>query len=70
MEGTALTALSTAVTNWITVLFGGMEGALTEFTGNEILAVFAIGIPVVGFALSYLGGIIGKRLKARGGRRR
>lgn len=59
-----------SITNWITALFAAIEGALTKISGNTTLGMFAIGIPVVAAGVSYLGAIIGKRLKGGRGRRR
>ncbi len=62
--------ISTSITNWITALFAAIEGSLTKITGNTTLGMFAIGIPIVAAGVSYLGAIIGKRLKGGRGRRR
>lgn len=62
--------ITSSITNWITALFAAIEGALTEITGNTTLGMFAIGIPIVAAGVSYLGAIIGKRLKGGRGRRR
>lgn len=59
-----------SITNWITALFAAIEGALTKITDNTTLGMFAIGIPIVAAGVSYLGAIIGKRLKGGRGRRR
>lgn len=62
--------ISASITNWMTALFVAIEGALTKITGNTTLGMFAIGIPIVAAGVSYLGVIIGKRLKGGRGRRR
>lgn len=62
--------ITTSITNWIAALFSAIEGALTKITGNTTLGMFAIGIPIVAAGVSYLGAIIGKRLKGGRGRRR
>lgn len=62
--------ITTSITNWITALFAAIEGALTKITANTTLGMFAIGIPIVAAGVSYLGAIIGKRLKGGKGRRR
>lgn len=62
--------ITASITNWISALFSAIEGALTEITGNTTLGMFAIGIPIVAAGVSYLGAIIGKRLKGGRGRRR
>lgn len=62
--------ITTSITNWITALFAAIEGALTKITSNTTLGMFAIGIPIVAAGVSYLGAIIGKRLKGGRGRRR
>lgn len=62
--------ITASVTNWISALFSAIEGALTKITGNTTLGMFAIGIPIVAAGVSYLGAIIGKRLKGGRGRRR
>ena len=62
--------ITTSITNWITALFAAIEGALTKIVGNTTLGMFAIGIPIVAAGVSYLGAIIGKRLKGGRGRRR
>lgn len=59
-----------SITNWLSALFSAIEGALTKITGNTTLGMFAIGIPIVAAGVSYLGAIIGKRLKGGRGRRR
>jgi hypothetical protein len=59
-----------SITNWIAALFAAIEGALTKIAGNTTLGMFAIGIPIVAMGLSYLGAIVGKRLKPAKGRRR
>lgn len=59
-----------SVTNWISSLFAAIEGSLTKITANTTLGMFAIGIPIVATGVSYLGAIIGKRLKGGRGRRR
>ena len=59
-----------SITNWITALFAAIEGALDKITANTTLGMFAIGIPIVAAGVSYLGAIIGKRLKGGKGRRR
>lgn len=62
--------ITTSITNWITALFAAIEGALTKISGNTTLGMFALGIPVVAAGVTYLGAIIGKRLKGGRGRRR
>lgn len=62
--------ITTSITNWITALFAAIEGALTKIAGNTTLGMFALGIPIVAAGVSYLGAIIGKRLKGGRGRRR
>lgn len=63
--------ITASITNWITALFSAIEGALDKITGNTTLGMFAIGIPIVAAGVTYLGTIIGKRLKGGGkGRRR
>ena len=62
--------ITTSVTNWIAALFAAIEGALTKITANTTLGMFAIGIPIVAAGVTYLGAIIGKRLKGGRGRRR
>lgn len=62
--------ITSSITNWITALFTAIEGSLTKITGNTTLGMFAIGIPIVAAGISYLGAIIGKRLKGGRGRRR
>lgn len=62
--------ITTSVTNWLTALFAAIEGALTKITANTTLGMFAIGIPIVAAGMSYLGAMVGKRLKAGRGRRR
>lgn len=62
--------ITTSVTNWITALFAAIEGALNKITVNTTLGMFAIGIPIVAAGVTYLGAIIGKRLKGGRGRRR
>ena len=62
--------ITSSITNWITALFSAIEGALTKITANTTLGMFAIGIPIVAAGVSYLGAIIGKRLKGGKGRRR
>lgn len=61
--------ITTSVTNWIAALFSGIEGSLTKITANTTLGMFAIGVPIVGISLSYLGAIVGKRLKSSRRRR-
>lgn len=63
-------SITTAVTNWLTALFAGIEGSLTKITTNTTLGMFAIGIPIVAMGMAYLGAIVGKRLKSGRGRRR
>lgn len=62
--------ITQSITNWITALFAAIEGSLTKITANTTLGMFAIGIPIVAAGVSYLGAIIGKRLKGGKGRRR
>ena len=62
--------ITTSITNWLTALFAAIEGALTKISGNTTLGMFALGIPVVAAGVSYLGAIIGKRLKGGKGRRK
>ena len=62
--------ITTSITNWITALFAAIEGALTKISGNTTLGMFALGIPIVAAGVTYLGAIIGKRLKGGRGRRR
>lgn len=62
--------ITTSVTNWISALFAAIEGALDKIAANTTLGMFAIGIPIVAAGVSYLGVIIGKRLKGGKGRRR
>lgn len=60
--------ITSCITNWITALFSAINGALDKLTGNATLGMFAIGIPIVAAGFSYLGAIIGKRLKGGRGR--
>ena len=62
--------ITASITNWISALFAAIEGSLTKITANTTLGMFAIGIPIVAAGVSYLGAIIGKRLKGGRGRRR
>ena len=62
--------ITSSITNWITALFAAIEGSLTQITSNTTLGMFAIGIPIVAAGVSYLGAIIGKRLKGGKGKRR
>lgn len=62
--------ITASITNWLSALFAAIEGALTKIAGNTTLGMFAIGIPIVAAGVSYLGAIIGKRLKGGRGRRR
>lgn len=62
--------ITQSITNWITALFAAIEGALSKITANTMLGMFAIGIPIVAAGVTYLGAIIGKRLKGGRGRRR
>lgn len=62
--------ITASITNWLSALFAAIEGSLTTITGNTTLGMFAIGIPIVAMGMSYLGAIVGKRLKGGRGRRR
>ena len=62
--------ITSSITNWLAALFAAIEGALTKITGNTTLGMFAIGIPIVAAGFTYLGAIVGKRLKGGKGRRR
>lgn len=62
--------ITASITHWITALFAAIEGALTKISANTTLSMFAIGIPIVAAGVTYLGAIIGKRLKGGRGRRR
>lgn len=54
----AMTAVYTAVTAFLTAIVGYMESLVTEITGNDVLIVFILAIPLVSFAVGLLARLV------------
>lgn len=53
-----MTAVYTAVTTFLTNIMTYVGTVLTEITGNDVLIVFCLAIPIISFAVGLLSRII------------
>lgn len=53
-----MTAVYTAVTTFLTNIVAYMESLVTEITGNDVLIVFILAIPLVSFAVGLLARLV------------
>lgn len=67
---TAMDAIWTGLSGWITGIFGAIGDLLTSLTSSEnaILMGFVILMPLMGVALGYLMKFLGKKKGGRRGR--
>jgi len=57
-----MSALITAVTSYVTAAIGWMGSFATAITGNDLLVLGVVAVPLVGVGASLLGKLLRKRV--------